>query len=172
MAQSTVQPGVVDLRNYNFSEGTLPLDGDWAFYPHSFLSLYELNNSGETPQYYPLTERWSNITGFPQQDNYTFGTGTYYLKIIAPEKTPSLALKVNEINTAHRLLLNGVLEGSVGTIGKTESSSEPRWNEYVAPIDLKPGVNHLVLQVSNYQHYAGGKIYRYDRIYFSRAAYW
>ncbi len=156
-AADTGKPGVVDFRKHNFqSDAVVDLNCQWAVFPNQLLSTYEVRNAPTEPRFVNFSSDWSDIPGFEFEGIYEWGVATYYLQLWLPERFPPLALKVNEINTAHRLVINGRVKHEAGRVGATASTTEPNWEEYGRPIDLQPGLNEIVLQVSNFHHHAGG----------------
>lgn len=100
--------GVVDLRGWNFEESpSITLDGEWEFYPDTFLSHGELTPSlTQRSNYVHVPGDWS--TGFSEDNDSPFGYGTYRLRILVDQPlNQPYSLWLQEIQAASTVEVNG-----------------------------------------------------------------
>lgn len=153
---SFTQSAVRDLRSYKLGgEKDVALDGQWALFPRALISADEILHTRVEPLYLDFSTDWGDIPEL-HRDWQEFGYATYYLQVIMPDSFPPLAVRIQEINTAYDLAVNGETVVKSGVVGTSRSASVPVWEEVTHEINLKPGVNHLVMHVSNFHHADGG----------------
>ncbi|MBD8007403.1 hybrid sensor histidine kinase/response regulator [Bacillus norwichensis] len=107
--QPAVKNGVLDLRNGQFEESdTFSLDGDWLFYPNTFLSP---DTTNEKHQFIMVPESWGSFL----PDRTPLGFGTYQLRILLPEKKKQLySFYFKEVATSAEVYVNGDLIHKAG----------------------------------------------------------
>ncbi len=115
--QPVASNGVLDLRGIEFnSKQTLQLNGEWEFYPSLFLSPDE--QTSEQNRYHQMIPgNWNKI-----MENKPFNYGTYRLRILVDEEqvNQSFGLKINKINNASALYINGQQVGKSGNVASNE----------------------------------------------------
>lgn len=158
LPQLSPSQAVRDLSDRNFfNKHQVALGGQWALYPSSLLSLNEIVSDQVEPLYLDFSTDWGNIPSL-KQGPWEFGYASYHLKIILPDTFPPMAMRMQEVNTAYSLEVNGQAFVQNGKVGRSRSTSRAQWTEITREVNLKPGENHLVLQVSNFQHANGGNL--------------
>ncbi len=160
MKAKEAQKGVLDLRDHDFSkEKIISLEGDWEFYwkelinPEDFIYGKNLPK----PDYMNFLTRWGDL---PQllKEEHQFGYATYRLKIICPDSMPPVTFNIPEVYSSYALYINGDgFEGN-GKVGKSRQESVPYWRPSSKALQLKPGMNEMVMQISNFDHHKGGAI--------------
>ncbi len=145
--------GVLDLRNWDFAaEPSLPLDGEWRFYPEKFV---DADSDGRPHSYIQVPGAWNQqkIDGkpFPIQ---TYGS--YRLTILLPVAEGDFGIKTRNIRSANRLYVNGKLEGSAGVAGPTRESTTEKNNPYAAYFELDGSTLELVMHVSSFEGFSSG----------------
>lgn len=119
--------GALDLSGWNFdSRGFVNLDGEWTFYPNALLtpSDFRANGAGgDRAIAARIPNAW--FGGNPPDEASGTAYGTYRLTVKLPAGGGSYGIRVNNINRAHRLFVNGTEIGSGGN-----PSADPR--EYKA----------------------------------------
>lgn len=152
--------GLIDLSSWQWRQHkTINLEGEWAFYPQRFVSPQDLASSpvieGIENVYVPGAWQWRETAdGQPASGH---GHGTYVLRVLLPEDSPELALKLIDICTAYNLYVDGELLHAVGKVGESETTSEPGFLRGLVILPANPENEHLiVLHVSNYHYRIGG----------------
>ena len=113
--------GTLDLRSWNWSDGTVALDGRWNFDDK------------------PLTVP-SGLTfgGSP------YGSGTYSLRLLLPASSSTLALRLPIIGTAFELSANGQVLAQEGVVSPTPEGAVPSYRPQVV---LLPKANEIDLRI-------------------------
>ncbi len=148
--------GVLDLRGWQPSDGTVALDGQWEFYWRRFLDPANPPADGEAAMLISVPGMWNGSTP-PGVDKPLSGEGyaSYRLRILA-DRNISAAVYAPTVHTAYRLFLNGRELLSQGEPGKNQASSRPLYRPEVLAFPLQRGENELVLHISNFHHAKGG----------------
>lgn len=146
------QKGLLDLRQINFNNRVINLDGEWAFYWKKFINP-------ATPSL-PKAKQYISVPGSWSQENTGLspvGYGSYHLRILLPEKTPPLAIRLKNIHTAYRAWCNGKLVARQGKVASTRKESQAETFFQNAFITAAP-VTDIFLHVSNFHHKDAGII--------------
>jgi signal transduction histidine kinase len=153
--------GILDLSNWGLdSDGSIRLDGQWAFYWKQLLTPQDVVHGikeHQSPQYIEVPQTW----GAQQLEEVQLsnkGYGTYRLTILLhPEDQGRvLALAMPSIATAYTLWINGQIMDSQGTVGTTKGDMVAQnFTKSVYFTTVTPQVD-LVLQVSNFVQRKGG----------------
>lgn len=145
--------GVLDLRNYDFSDsGLISLRGEWEFHENHFLQP----GSQRTPdRYISSGASWENGEGFPPRN-----FGSYRLTIFLPEGTPgeSLHLEHREVGSAARIYWNGEELLSIGRPASTAEFARGAWNSGVSSALETADRVEVIIHMSNYDTVNGGLI--------------
>lgn len=141
------EEGVIDLRDWNFTDGTANLDGTWEFYPDRFIP--PTANADEWPdaQTINVPGDWSDVK------NDMYGSGTYRLRIKLPDEPFNLyGIHFKELKTSAAVYLNGRLLAEYNEPNE-EGRKEARM---LSPLTVYfPNENRdaeLVVHVSNYEY--------------------
>lgn len=152
--------GVLDLQSYNFYNSDLiPLDGEWEFYWEELINpeRFKMGEDVPRPVYTNYLTEWKNVPDL-QNSWHQFGYATYRLKIICGENNPPLSLYIPEVYSAYALYVNeDGFEGN-GKVGENRLTSKPYWRPSSKVVELHPGMNEMVIQISNFDHHKGGPI--------------
>jgi two-component sensor histidine kinase len=138
------QVGVIDLRDAGTFEHH-NLHGEWIFYPKWLPS-----ETKKPTQSRPITvpERWKDA-GID-----ALGYGTYQLTLKLPE--PALyTLKIDNIQTAYRLLIDGKEVGRAGQVATGKATAHPSYARQSFTF-RSSGTSEILIAVSNYHHRSGG----------------
>lgn len=159
-AQSCSRPkaGMIDLSACTFGDSaTFSLDGEWEFYWNSLLEPQSgPHQTPEQPAYISVPAPWTSPMQNVKYNSY--GYATYRLVVKLPADTPALALKVNNIRNASRVLVNGTTLGGSGTPGTSQDSSKPVNRPYSLSFNNKNGQAEILIHVSNFNYASGGMI--------------
>lgn len=99
--KNLIQNGVLDLTNKNPESLNLELSGEWDFYWGKFL-LFPTDEDTKQKIKVPQNWRFNNLTN----PNSAIGIGTYRIKIILPEKTKDLYLRIKSPKYSYNLFIN------------------------------------------------------------------
>ncbi|GIN56937.1 hypothetical protein J8TS2_12560 [Lederbergia ruris] len=140
--------GVLDLSAWHFDDRTtIPLDGEWEFYPSSF----NLQDEEKNRHYAQVPSNWQGDLN-PNDPKQALGYGTYKLKVILPETPTSLyGIRLTEVTTAANVLLDGNLIAESGQAVEKSKQKGPK--QRPMPVFFQPD-NHeieLTIQVSNHE---------------------
>lgn len=147
------ESGIIELRELQFENDIVKLDGEWEFYWNQLISPEEIDK-GQITGYISVPSTWNKyITdkGILSGD----GFATYRLSFIT-DKNERLALKIPRLLTSYKLWVNGELKASAGTVGKTKDIAAPQYLPQVAFFDARQGNNEIIIQLSNFYHRSGG----------------
>jgi len=149
------QNGVLQLEHLLESGQTIPLDGEWHFYPHQFLSLQEINApSGHDPMTMEAPSSWGDrVSTDGVQGN---GYGTYHLRVTMAEPPDILSLKLPSAGTSYRLYVDGELITEVGQAAISKELSSPLFRPQVLVFKPKSNQFDLTLQMANFSYRWGG----------------
>lgn len=146
--------GVMDLRGINWhSAPSIPLNGEWTFYPEAFV------RSADLPASEPLKQSYVQVPGdwseaLPDDDKPSFGYGTYRLRILfdsAPDEP--LSFWVENIQSASKMEINGTEIPTLSRPASDSAEAIPKNIYYIATYDKEnPAQIDLLVQVSNYDH--------------------
>lgn len=151
-----------DLRQWNPSQGDIAiLDGPWQFYWQQFIPPQQF--SLENPVEEALTEpvfvpaEWNSYAVI-QDGISNDGYATYRMNVMLSDDTASrpLGLYVNNIASAYRIWVNGELLGGNGSIGTSMTAMVPRTYPLTYYFVPQPGMNEIVIHVSNFVQRTGG----------------
>ncbi|CAG7610391.1 Adaptive-response sensory-kinase SasA [Paenibacillus solanacearum] len=148
-----------DLRQWQPAhDGTVSLNGPWELYWHRLMEPSDLAGAAtEAALTVSIPAQWEAyaIHGQPLSNE---GYATYRTTFLLSGETAAqpLGLYINNIASAYRLWINGAPMGGIGTVGTDRASMVPRSYPNVYFYVPRPGVNEIVIQVSNYAQRTGG----------------
>lgn len=141
--------GVLDLRPYGLPEDrTIPLDGEWEFYPRQLLKHVEPGSASvQSPVYLKVPALWKDqVAG---QAGETFQYGTYRLRILLPEGDHGvLGISLKDIKQGSALYVNGRAMGSSGELAEDAQSFVSGVMAYQAFFEPRENELELVVQVA------------------------
>ncbi|WP_242691089.1 ATP-binding protein [Cytobacillus praedii] len=146
-----VEQGVLDLRGTKFTTAqTLTLNGEWEFYPSTFLPPGQQNDEvdDKNKKFLNVPGNWNDA--FPKVHNSSFYFGTYKLRILLDDQSYQVyALRLDYIYNASAVYVNGPL---IGQTGKPATNLENHYgNNIPYTVTFKPDHNEieLVIHVSS-----------------------
>ncbi|MGG1518706.1 ATP-binding protein [Paenibacillus oryzisoli] len=162
--------GVIDLRNWDFaSTRTIPLEGEWAFYPGQW--LFPRNSASAGPPLQPSLLHVPGPWNSAMPNGSSYGYGTYRLRILVDQQPGfSYGLIVPIIRTSSELLVNGTSLMKLGQPAEQAERYEARTLSYATSFQTNEHEIELVLQVANYKYPPGGGILRPIRLGSAAAA--
>lgn len=142
------QNGILDLRDWGpITESTLPLNGEWDFYPETFLY-----GDGYNPESTIAAAPKQQSADMSESNNYDFGT--YRLRIqLEPGAYTSVGLRLPTIRSAAEVYINGDRITDNGSIGKSAATYEPvnRPQTLYYTVD-ESGILDLVIQYADFDY--------------------
>ncbi|WP_313801517.1 ATP-binding protein [Cytobacillus sp.] len=147
----TAEHGVLDLRGIKFtSTQTLTLNGEWDFYPSTFLTPGQSNDEMDEKKkiFQHVPENWNDA--FPKDHHSSFYHGTYKLRILLDDNQYQVyGLKLDNLYNASAVYVNGQL---IGQTGKPATNLEDHYGNNMPYIGtFKPVDNEIdvVIHVSS-----------------------
>lgn len=152
----SVQQGVLDLRQWNWHEDIVQLDGEWKFFWNHLL----IDSTGKEKNYSleSIPSSWHQYQDAQNGYYPAFGCATYSLTILLPEHKPSLALRIPSMANASKIFIGDDLIGEEGKVSCQKDLMIPHVNERVYVIPADSSQIHLTMQISNFQTSLGGPI--------------
>ncbi|MBN2158554.1 MAG: SpoIIE family protein phosphatase [Spirochaetes bacterium] len=144
--------GVLDCTGWNFdADGIIPLDGEWEFYWNRLLGPEDFRNAGleQSRWYIPVPGVWSGMV-IDNREIDCDGFATYRLRVLIGRIDGLLALKLQEVNTACTLWVNGRQILSNGRVGTSRDGYVPQNYPKSAVFRPEGGRLELIMQVANY----------------------
>jgi two-component system, sensor histidine kinase ChiS len=144
------EDGAVDLNNANLENDTIiHLNGEWGFSPGVLL---DPNPPSSPTSYLEVPSSWSTQLN-SDEENETFGYGTYQLKVKLPTRElSSYGLRFERISTAAKVFVNGKLVKESDPIATTEASSTARMHgPFLGYFTTDEKELHIVVHLSNYE---------------------
>ncbi|MEJ5362016.1 MAG: diguanylate cyclase [Spirochaetota bacterium] len=151
--------GFFDLRNYQWDNGPIALDGEWEFYYDKFYlpKNFIKQSKNITKQYITVPSSWAGvrINGKKLSES---GFATYRIRILLGKHiSNSLSLLIPKIDSSYSLYINNTLLTTVGKVGYNHYQSIPLWKQVI--VDIPKNINDyidIVLHISNYYYSKAG----------------
>ncbi|MEN9355745.1 MAG: hypothetical protein RL318_3070 [Fibrobacterota bacterium] len=139
-ATPTVTDGTLDLRQWDFKQGTVRLDGLWHF--QTGLAMSKGSHG----------KHWMSVPGYWGTNDSTGGerVASYHIKLILPDHAPELlAIRpIRPSNHCLRILLDGKEQGELGVFGTSALGAEPRFTSKPVFLPVSPGTHDLVIEAA------------------------
>ena len=151
----------IDLSSFDLNTSDpVKLDGNWEFY---WLRLYTSEDFKKEKipvvRYAKLPGTWNDKKTISDGTQFgDLGHATYRLNIKL-KKDISYGLKLQEMNCAYNLFLNGKLILSNGTVSDSPKDMNPQFLPQYALFTPENENNELILQISNYTYFKGGSVH-------------
>lgn len=149
--------GVFTLSMDDLSDGNIPLNGEWEFYPGQLLEPidFQSNMVDKPPTNYIQVPRQWNKSLEDESWNY----GTYRLLITndqASHQNIQYGMSTTTIFMSYKLYINGQLRVKSGEPATTIERYRPEIIPQITLFDSQSETIEIVLQVANFDHYTGG----------------
>ncbi|MFO1446356.1 response regulator [Bacillus sp. Bva_UNVM-123] len=154
--------GELDLREWeDLSESSITLDGEWEFYPQTFLIKSQLHGDdllNHEKGYIQVPGNWAES----KEDASTYGFGSYRLKIqVDPEEDKTYGLYIPYIANSSDVYVNGKLLSSIGKPGENKQQYTPLNAPKTVYFTLEETNEiELIIQAANYDDPLSGGIVR------------
>lgn len=156
--QETPKPkavhGEIDLTQWDFKNGSVRLNGDWAFY-WDRLREPDHFSKAEPVVFMPVPGIWNGkiVDGktLPAQ-----GFATYVLDVKLPKGNEMRAISILTMSNAYNFYINDKLVSSNGVVGMDDETSIPQYAPRVITFTPDSNILRLTVQISNFDHCKGG----------------
>lgn len=142
--------GKLDLSNWDFQQnGTITLDGEWEFYPHTL--LMNDDQLKENKHFLHVPGSWNNLIS--KDGEASFGYGSYRLRVLVdPKVDTNYSIRVPSVRSSSELYVNGQLLAKSGQPAKNQADYLAENIPYTATFstgELKE--IEIVMHVANYK---------------------
>lgn len=155
--------GVINLQEYTMPlQGPLSLKGQWEFYWEEFVMPGEFSNKVYSEKEYISVPGYWNRKGPHKRQKY--GYGTYRLRVLACKEsvstydnsTPFYGLKINAIESACRVYINGEMVYASGKPASEREMEVARKKPFLVPVKESGEELEIIIHVSNHMFDFGG----------------
>jgi signal transduction histidine kinase len=149
--------GVIDLSNWDFARlGSVPLNGQWTFYPNQLLKPDQLPGSSAPTRYIRVPGLWTAADGDGEKAMGGQGYATYRLIVKVSDTEMFYAIRANVVFMSSRLFVDGKEAGGAGKPDTGKASYVSQNVPYSAAFSPDSREIEIVMQIANFDHYAGG----------------
>ncbi len=160
--QPLAQDGLLDLREWDFEkDGMISLDGEWEFYWGRLLT-YEDFHSGAgviAPDgYFVVPDVWNSykVNGKKLPGE---GCATYRLRIKSNDTDTWKGLKLANMSTAYKLLVDQEVIAANGTVSSIPEGARAEYRPQAVQYKNMDKEYEIIIQISNYTYARGGLWY-------------
>ncbi len=150
--------GTLDLTGWNLEkDGSVDLEGEWEFYWKEHISPKDFAGTilPKKPEFISVPGCWNNYK-FSNSKLTGKGYATYRLTVTMDNPKSGLALRLQVIQTAFSIFVNGKRVSAVGVPGSDEHSTKPYYRPHIIQCYPETGNMEIVLHISNFHHKLGG----------------
>ncbi|MFE8696197.1 ATP-binding protein [Cytobacillus sp. FJAT-53684] len=150
------EDGILDLRDYNFQNGVVKLNGEWEFIPNDLADSAQFGQNKSHLVQVPSLWTKYEIDG---KKLFKFTKGTYRLKILLDEddREEILGIKTTNIRMSNSIYVNGKLIGGSGQPGDKDSYVQHNI-PYTTYFHTDKEEIEILVQVANFDYASGGGI--------------
>lgn len=151
--QILAKQGVMDLRQTDLGQQSVPLQGEWGMY---WKKLVTPKDSIQTqPAFVKFPELWTNTLVNGSRLTH-IGYASYELTVLLPKHSNKLALDIPDTYASYRLFVNDGLFAESGNPDSVAEKAVPKWLQKTLELTTTSDTLHLILQVANFWHSKGG----------------
>jgi sensor histidine kinase YesM len=152
--------GILDLRGRDLANTpTIPLDGEWTFYPKKFISHPDAALEENQFQNIQVPGDWGSVLA--SGTGSSFGYGTYRLRILVDPLEVPVSFWLRGLQSASTVEINGHVESDIGKTADTAKAHMPKNISYTASYAASDVDEiELLIRVSNYEDRYNGGILR------------
>ncbi len=156
-----IKQGTLDVRQWDFKDGTIKLDGDWEFYWNELITpeQFVVGDILKEKNYIKVPGYWK---GYPVAGKSvgSYGYATYRLHVKSVQHPAGVvSLRIPAIIAAEKVWVNGHLFWEKGKIGTARNEEMPQFKNHFISIPIQENSDlELVLHISNFFHKKGGGI--------------
>ncbi|WP_314588144.1 ATP-binding protein [Paenibacillus terrigena] len=151
--------GLLDLRGWNLdTSSTLPLDGQWTFYPDKLISHEDVHLAENQFLNIQVPGDWSSV--LPEGSSSSLGYGTYRLRILMDPLEQPVSFWIQGIQASSAVELNGQVVAEFGQLSEQANEYTPKNVSYTTSYSVKDTQEiELLIRVANFDDpYNGGII--------------
>jgi len=149
------EKGILNLNDYHINKDIIPLDGYWEFYWNKLISPEDFRAHKLEAEYSKVPGIWNNqtekITSVSGQ-----GFATYRLHIHKQASDSAFGIKLNRVNVAYKIWVNGKLLNEIGTVAINKENTVPARKNITHYFVSETDKIEIILQISNFNHKNGG----------------
>jgi len=149
--------GVLDLRSWEMDRtSTVPLDGEWKFYPEKLISHQDVPLAENDVRTVQVPGDWSEALS--KESGSSLGYGTYRLRILVDPLEEPAGFWFKGIQASSGVEVNGIAESNMGTPAENANTYTPKYTSYTATYSVEGTKEiELLIRVANYEDpYNGG----------------
>ncbi|WP_256759460.1 ATP-binding protein [Cohnella sp. WQ 127256] len=152
--------GLLDLRGLDLETSpSIPLDGEWQFYPEQFVSHQDVQSVENPPRYIQVPGDWSNE--LTNNTGSSYGYGTYRLRILVDPLQKPVSLWLRSIQASSVVEINGIPEIAFGKPATNAKEYKPKNVSYTASYSVDDATEiELLIRVANFDDPYNGGILR------------
>jgi two-component system sensor histidine kinase ChiS len=150
--------GVLDLTSWDFDEdGSVDLNGEWAFYwkqllsPDDFLS----NAAPDRTGFLALPSKWNGYEAAGEKLG-SDGFATFRLLVKLPPKGGIKAIRLTDQSLPYTIWINGNIVAKNGKVGTDLETERPQYLFRESLFTPKSRTLDIIVQISNFNHRNGG----------------
>lgn len=163
-AEPVAVQGVLDLTEWDFEkDGLVNLKGEWEFYWREWLQSDDFVKGTQSPEA-KLVEVPNVWTNYKEQGKDLPGHGyaTYRLRVLLQDDANKLGLKIPDISTSCKIIVDGATIATCGQVADNKPQSVARYAPQVVYFQPAHPELEIIVQVSNYLYDRGGMWYALD----------
>lgn len=144
--------GIIDLRGVELPDDKgITLNGEWAFFSGQLIEPKSLTKqlSDAKQQWITVPGDWGEIVS--EDENLSYGYGTYRLRVLLDEQSNLYTLNFKEIKSNAAVFINGERVAEMGRVAVTAESTIQDYRPFEITIDGNIKEIDLIIQVSNYE---------------------
>lgn len=149
--------GMMDLRGWPIPDNrTITLNGEWEFVPSQFIrpDSIPFGSHAANPAFTQVPGTWEH--SFPAPSDSPFRYGTYRFRILLDENDKkTYKLRVNRINHASAVYVNGELAAQNGVPSENQDPSKTRVNPYSFTLPSGSNSMEIIVHVSGHAENGG-----------------
>lgn len=153
----TAYQGKLDASAWDFeNDGSIKLDGSWAFYWNELLSPTNLSGKkNDEKLYFDLPKIW-NKHKWKDEELPALGFATYTLRVIGDFKDKRMALEIPDMYCSYNIWVNNELIANNGVVGTTKEETIPQWIPSTKTFISTNDTLNIILNIANFHHSKGG----------------
>ncbi|MDF2660804.1 MAG: hypothetical protein K0Q94_3595 [Paenibacillus sp.] len=158
--------GVLDLRGWEpLTEHSLPLNGEWLFYPDTLLYSDGTDDTADRPhsEGRPIQVPGSWSFDDRPKGSEKYGYGTYRLRILVDSgRGKEYGVRVTSVKSSSEVYVNGQSIGRSGQPADSQADYKPLDVPYTVKFSVGEGIDEidLVIQAANFDNRLNGGIFR------------
>ena len=142
-----VQNGVLDLTNYNISDGPIKLSGEWQLYENQLLTYKDFHSNTYQAKLHKVPGSF-----YPNNTLKGYGYGTYRLIVKTNDINKVLGLKILTMSTSYKLMINNQVIASNGIVATNKQDYTSGYNPQIAIFNNEHKEFEIIVQVANFTY--------------------